>query len=500
MSTSNPPIAAARKIPTGKRYFALRVELNRLQLLIATLGADGIYTIIIDEVVCSDLSGWLHEKNRGQLEQRMSELLDRNQVRRESLAVSLDADFCVTRVAMGSPEVVDRELEMLRSRIPRYLQLGPGEKINGFCRTKLAPGVEHVVTGVVNLHSLQTIYDAICAAEAKVCWVEPSLVSVARLLGVAGLSKEPILIADGSGSQWDIGIAYQGQLLLDYRPAGASNEDALSEALDGHISRLRRFCHRHRGITSSELKRLTIYGENEKVSRTLATLGDRNQIDVAILEVPQIDDVYRIEERFRASRYVPAVAAIMPLLTNIPTELIPDMLGPVRRAPDRPWAVQMTLAILPAVAAVLFLMIAYGLVSTERKREQTIHDSREQIQNQMRLTQVRMVELTGQKELLLQLESIEKQTRETRWDVLIARVTQCLPDTVRINEFRVDAEGMVRIDGATVDETNVYDVVDNFRRLPEVRQVALQGTMPESQSEGIRFIVHLTTAGRHRAE
>ena len=118
----------------------------------------------------------------------------------------------------------------------------------------------------------------------------------------------------------------------------------------------------------------------------------------------------------------------------------------------------------------------------------------------MRLTQVRMVELTGQKELLLQLESIEKQTRETRWDVLISRVTQCLPDTVRINEFRVDAEGLVRIDGATIDETNVYDVVDNFRRLPEIRQVALQGTMPESQSEGIRFIVHLTTAGRHRAE
>jgi hypothetical protein len=314
------------------------------------------------------------------------------------------------------------------------------------------------------------------------------------------LSDEPVLIADGSGTHWDLGIAYQGQLLLDYRPAGASNEDALSEALDGHISRLKRFCHRHRGITSSGLNRLTIYGENEKLSRTLATLGDRNQISISILEVPSIDSVYRIDERFRSSCYVPAIAAIMPLLTNVSVEQIPDMLGPVRRAPDRPLAIQMALAIFPAVAATLFLLISYGLVSNERRREQGMFDSRAQIENQMHLTQVRMEELTGQKELLLNLERIEKQTRETRWDKLLTRVTQCLPDTVRINEFRVDAEGMVRIDGATVDETNVYNVVDHFRRLPDVRQVALQGTMPASQSEGIRFIVNLTTGEHRRTE
>ncbi len=498
MSAISLPHSAKRKSSRAQRFFALRVEFNRLQLAIATLENDGVYSIEIDEITCVEPTGWQLANDSGLLEQAVSELLDRHQLRRQQVAVSLDADFCVTRVAMGAADVVDRELEMLRTRVPRYLQLGPGEKVTGFCRTRLAPGVEHVVTGVVNLRSLQIIYDAICSAEANVAWIEPSLVSVARLLGMASSSDEPILIADGSGVHWDLGIAYQGQLLLDYRPAGASDEAALSAALDGHISRLRRFCHRHRGITSSELNKLSIYGEHEKLSRTMAVLGDRNQIEVSVLNVPDLDQVYRIDTRFHSSKYVPVVAAIVPLLTNVSIDQIPDMLGRFRRTPDRPWPIQVAIAMLPVVAAFLFLMVAYGLVTKERRREQMIHASRAQMESQMQQTQLRLVELTGKKELLAQLERVASQAADPRWDLLMTRVAQCLPDTVRLNEIRVDIDGIVRIDGATIDETLVYEVVDQFRRLPDISQVALQGTMPESQSEGIRFIVRLTTSSTNQ--
>ncbi len=493
----SPP--GSRKSHHAKRCFSLRVESNRLQLAVATRADDGVYAIEIDEIACSEPSGWLVTSDAGLLERAVSELLDRNQVRRQRVAVSLDADFCVTRVAMGSTEVVDRELEMLHSRVPRYLQLGPGEKVTGFSRTRLAPGVEHVVTGVVNLRSLQLIYDAISAADADVAWIEPSLVSVARLMGTANMSDEPVLIADGSGAHWDLGIAYRGQLLLDYRPAGGSDEAALSDAIDGHISRLRRFCHRHRGITSSELSKMSIYGEQEKLSRTMAALGDRNQIEASILEVPMIDHLYRIDPRFRASRYVPVVAGIVPLLTDVSVESIADMLGRFRRAPDQPWPIQWAIALVPVVAAALFLMVAYGLVSGERRREQATSASRTQMEDQMQRTQLRLVELTGQRQLLAQLEKISVQSVNPRWDLLLTRIAQCLPDTVKLNEFRVDGDGIARVDGITVDESLVYEVVDHFRRLPDISQVALQGTTMESQSEGFRFVVRLTTTEAARS-
>ncbi len=483
-----------QKAESSTRRFALRVEVDRLQLVIATPGADGVYTISIDEAVCKDPAGWVRFHDSGPLEDALHELLSRHQVRRQSIAVSLDSSFCVTRVAMGPSEAVDRELEMLHSRVPRYLQLGPGEKVTGCSRTRLAPGIEHVVMGVVNLQSLETIYDALCGAEAKVAWIEPSLVSVARLVGAANLADEPILLADGSGSQWDIGIAYQGKLLLDYRPAGANGDDALSAALDGHISRLRRFCHRHRGITSSELNKLYIYGENEKLSRTTARLDDRIGIEATTLEVPTIDSVYRIEHEFHSTKYVPAVAAMFPLLTNVSIDEVPDMLGRIRRAPDRPWPIRMTITIWPVVAALLFLVISYGLVSTERRRALAVIESRAQIETQMTQTQLRLTQLTGQRELLAHLERISDATRETGWDQVLTQVSQCLPDNVRINEFRVESDGQVRLEGVTNDEATVYDVVGHLRHLPEIIQVALQGTAPEPQSDATRFTVRLTTA------
>ncbi|MGI9473204.1 MAG: hypothetical protein ACR2NZ_16805 [Rubripirellula sp.] len=71
-------------------------------------------------------------------------------MRRQPVAVSLDGDFCVTRVTKGTSDEVDVELSMQSDRVPRYLQLGLGEKVTGSVRKKIAPTVEYAVTGVVN--------------------------------------------------------------------------------------------------------------------------------------------------------------------------------------------------------------------------------------------------------------------------------------------------------------------------------------------------------------
>ena len=89
-------------------------------------------------------------------------------MRRQQVAVSLDGDFCVTRVTMGTAEEVDRELEMLADRIPRYLQLGPGEKVTGRSRIKIEGNIEYSVTGVVNRSLIQLLYETLRALDIDV--------------------------------------------------------------------------------------------------------------------------------------------------------------------------------------------------------------------------------------------------------------------------------------------------------------------------------------------
>jgi hypothetical protein len=71
---------------------------------------------------------------------------------------------------------------------------------------------------------------------------------------------------------------------VDYAVTGvATSEEALRDALDGHILRLQRFCHRHRKIVSGELSQLLVCGNGEKLERAVETLGDRLGIEASVL-------------------------------------------------------------------------------------------------------------------------------------------------------------------------------------------------------------------------
>ncbi len=488
-------LAENAKKDANARCFGLRIESHLLQVAIATPLQDGRYRLEIDEIECKSSAGWLNAAGAPLLEEALATLADRHEMRRQQVAVSLDGDFCVTRVTMGTTEEVDRELAMLADRVPRYLQLGPGEKVTGGSRSKIAPAVDYSVTGVVNRSLIQLIYDALRSTDIDVAWVEPSLVSVARLIGESKIAgDQPLMIADGTGKQWDVGIACSGRLLLDYRPASATSEEALRDALDGHISRLKRFCQRHRRIATGELNRLLICGSSEKSKRAVEVLGDSLGVQPEVLQVPDLADLYEIDDQERQSPSVPAVATVLGLLINVPHSDVPDLLDEVRRAPELPWATKLFQTCWPVLAASLILCISYGLVSTQRLRMAGTAAGRAELQSQIDTAQVKFEHLSQKRELVSHLSQIERQSSEPDWDLMFGRITQSLPDMARLNEYRVESKGHIVLDGAVLDESFVYEFVNDLRRLPGVSQVALKGTSPDEAFRGTRFVVRLTTS------
>ncbi len=483
------------KSDADAKCFGLRIESHLLQVAIATPLSDGRYRVEIDEIECSSPGGWLTVADGSHLAAALETLVDRHDMRRQRVAVSLDGDFCVTRVTMGPAEEVDAELLMLSDRVPRYLQLGPGEKVTGSSRTRIAPAVEYAVTGVVNRSLIQLIYDALRESDLDVTWVEPSLVSVARLVGEAQIGADrPIMIADGTGTQWDVGIACSGRLLLDYRPASATNEEAFRDALDGHISRLKRFCLRHRGVVTGELSRLMICGTGEKPNRAVEIVGDSLGVKPEVLRVPNLPALYDIDAEDRRSRNVPAVATVLPLLIGVPSSDVPDLLNQVRRAPDLPWATRLVRTLWPVAASLLILCISYGLVSSQRRARAGTAEERAEIQSQIDATEVKFAQLSESRELLGFLRQIESQTVEPDWNLMLGRITQSLPDLSKLNEFRIKPDGHIVLDGTVLDETIIYDLINRLRELPGIVQVALKGTTPEESVRGTRFVMHLMTS------
>jgi hypothetical protein len=477
------------------KCFGLRVERHVLQIAVATRLEDGRHRLEIDRVSCPSDDGWLSATGSHLLTAAISELADRYEMRRSNVAVSLDGDFCVTRVAIGTSEEIDEELSMLAVRVPRYLQLGPGEKVTGECRDKISSNEDYAVTGVVNRSLIQLIYDAFRTADVDVRWVEPSLVSVARLVGQSEIGGDkPIAIADGTGTQWDVGIACSGRLLLDYRPASATTVEALRGALEGHFSRLKRFCHRHRGVSTGELSRLMICGTGNKPDEAVIALQGSAEIEPEILRVPNLRDLYEIDLDQRGAESVPAVSTVLPLLIGVTESDVPDLLDQVRRAPEQPMVTRMIRSAWPVAAAILILCITYGLVSKQRFHRSHSTNDRAEMKRQIDATNVRFTKLAQKRELVNFLTQIRGQTAQPNWNLMLGRVTQSLPDTARLNEFRVESAGEVVLTGTVLDESVVYELVNHFRHLPEVREVALTGTTPNDSGRGIQFAVRLSTS------
>ena len=265
------------------------------------------------------------------------------------------------------------------------------------------------------------------------------------------------------------------------------------EALDGHISRLKRFCHRHRGIANGQLSKLLICGNGEKPHRAVELVGDSLGLVPEVLRVPELPHLCEIDTQNRKSDSVPAVATVLPLLTGVEESDVPDLLDEVRRAPELPLTTRLLQIGWPISAMVVALCIAYSLVKNERIASEATLVGRVEIESKIEATEVRFTELGEQREWLTYLQQIESQSDEADWNRLFQWVTQSLPDTCRLNEYRVDADGNLLLDGTVLDESIVYEFIQMLRDLPEVAEVALKGMTPED-SLGSRFVIRLTTA------
>ncbi|WP_186776361.1 GerMN domain-containing protein [Rubripirellula reticaptiva] len=483
----------------ASRCFGLRIESHLLQVAIATPIGNDRYKITIDSLACPEPDGWLNWDGRFALVEAFETLVDRHGMQRHPIAVSLDGDFCVTRVTIGTASEVDHELTMLADRIPRYLQLGPGEKVTGSARRKIDATTDYAVTGVVNRSLIQLIYDSLRNADIEVMWVEPSLVGIARLVGEPTLwGDQPIMIADGTGKQWDVGIASSGRLLLDYRPASANSEQGLRDALDGHITRLKRFCHRHLRGVSGELKEMLICGDGTRPQLAVDAIGHDFDLQPKTLRVPELPNIFEISDEDRQSSCVPAVATVFPLLTRVQASDVPDLLVQVRRAPDLSWPQQAAKMLWPVAVASICMITSYGLVSKERRRHAGTKQGRTELQSQIVASNIKFSQLARKREQLDHFKLIEKQTTEPDWSEMLTNVTQSLPEMAKLNEFRIESGGQVLMDGTVIEESIVYEVVNTLRRLPGVTQVALKGTTPEQDTQSTRFAIRLTTKQAER--
>ncbi len=470
------------------RRFGLRVEGQLMQLAIATREDDGVFRVEFDDITSSDGNDWLASGSDGQFADAFNTLVERHQMRRAQIAVSLDGEFCVTRVAMGTPEQIDKELEVLPGRAARYLSLGPGEKISGTTRMRIESGTEYFVAAVINRAIIERIYEAMLSHDMNVRWAEPSLVSMARLIDASGIAQqEPLLLADGTGTKWDIGIVHCGRLLLDYRPASASTVSEIRATTESHIERLRRFCARYLNISGETLSRVLVMGSEKQTTEAKIAFGSIAGINADTVAVPSMPSVFRLDERSSHCQQLPAIAAILPLLIGTIASTVPDMLSTIRRDNSRGLLQRMLSDGWPALAATACLLCGWMIFSAKKAMVTTSSENLVAIEMRKEEQRQTMSKLADSRQLISHLRRMDEAVGMANWASVIDHVSGCLSDDTRINQIQFDESSGFRLDGSVQNDLGIYDLVGHLRRNAEVTQVALQSTSATESGVGTNF-------------
>lgn len=477
--------------PALRPLFGLRLEDLVLQLTIARPMADGRYELSFDKMDSPPDQGFLTGGNSGPLIAALEQFCERHGFQRGTVAVSLDGDYCVTRVTSGTQDEVQRDLGMLAGRVPRYLQLGPGKKVTGGVQSEIESGMFYAATSVGNGELIEMIYDALAKFDLNVVWVEPSLNGLARLVGHdARYQSQPVLIADGTGRRWDVGVVNGGRLLLDYRASNSDTIDGIFAALDGHLERLRRFCHRHRKLASGNIEHMLVCGNDSKVDDAVATLGRLDGIETRRLGVPDLSSLFTTREPL-CDDQVTAVAAVLPLVLNTPQDQVPDLLEQVRR-PPRASLLHRTAAVAwPMVAAVFMVIVTTGWREVEYRRFEAADAGRSVMESELNSTQVQFAKLASSRRRLQNLARIEALTSAHDWGQLSQQLFQCLSPSTKLNSFVVSGKDDVSINGETIDDASLYDLIGSIRQIAGVREVALKGTTPAEGSYGSQFVLEV---------
>ncbi|GIW92720.1 MAG: hypothetical protein KatS3mg110_0761 [Pirellulaceae bacterium] len=432
-----------------------------------------------------------HSASWNDLAKTVQSLVVQQKLQGASVHVVLGSDLCVTRVLFGTKEEVQQELRALEERCSLYLSLGRGENMVAKASRALDARQQLLWVTIANRSVLRGVIGAMETAGLQVASLRPSLVSLSQCLAKLQLDQEgPVLLVEITDRGAEVGISYQGQLLLDYRPGGTSAKEHVAETLSRHVKRLQRYVDRRFPFAKGRLTKVFLCGEADDVRAVGAQFQRQSHWQVELLDAASV--LNQLGLKTDATLSAAHAACAGGLLAAIDAHWswhIPDFMNQWNSRPRGPLLSEALRAFWPVAAAAgvalaVFAAAVYRRVESVRLEQRLAAYTDSQNQWQQLQRQLTLARLTTDN-----LKQVRQHLFWPRFDELVQMLGQALPSGLWLDRVAVDGEGHLRLVGASHSEDGVFEFVRRLRQLPSLEEVALEGTQPASLPQGpaVRF-------------
>ncbi|MBX7168052.1 MAG: PilN domain-containing protein [Pirellulales bacterium] len=402
-----------------------------------------------------------------------------------ALQIVLSPDHCVTRVSIGKAEEVRQELRELEERCHSYLLLGGGPKSLGGCVRQVDAKVQHALLAVANQRALSNLVDAAAEAGLKIDIVEPGLVAVCRLIGKLGLDATgPGLVVQLSERGAEVGLSYQGQLLIEYRPVARTSHEQLPDIVAGHLGRLQRYCDRYVRFAAGPIGRIILCGNRQAIEAVRAGFADRMKLPVDVLDAPQGNTTWEFTGPRPGPEFCAALGACLRVVEPDQTAEAPNLLARLRAQTREPIMPLVTKTFWPVAAALVIGAASWGGTWWQQHECSLLEAAVEKFEPQRRQASLLRRKSVCDLEKTELLAALSKAIQRPAWDQISATIARCLPEDVWLDAVLADGEGHLRLQGASHTNDGVYEFVRWLQQYPSLAQVAVNGTRTIQETHG----------------
>jgi Tfp pilus assembly protein PilN len=408
----------------------------------------------------------------------------------------IGGDFCVTRVVAGTEEKVKAEIAGLEKRSRLYLSLGQGPKALSGSVQQVDARHQHALLTVVNHRTLDTLLAVARTIGLKIACIEPSLVSLSRLLGRTERDAAgPSLIVNIGERGLEVGISHRGQLLLDYRPAAREGTTAAAEIVMRHLIRLQRYCDRYVKLSNGTLTNVFLSDDTDdaRQARRVFEQGDG-------LTVETLCDIARAGDwTVEAADGIAAAAAVGALLKADPAAAeheTPNLSEGIETKSRRSLTNDIIRCCWPLAAAVLVAVLGTWLTSGIQAETAATRAKIDELGGRRAITNVTKLQVKREIERLAYDAKMRQFHTGLPADTVIEAIAQCQPDDIWLDSLTLTGVESVAITGSGFSEEGVYEFMQTLRACPRFADVALSRTSAGRDQNGpvTRFDIQLELA------
>ena len=465
----------------GQRQVSIEVGGSVLRLVIMQQdSANGPVAVSSHEVPWRQSARSLaSESGQAELTSALKQLSIAHKLSGTTVWLTLTGVFCVTRVLTGDSDTVRHEMRDLEQRSQLYLSLGPGHKALAGSIRQIDARHQHALLTVTNQKTLDTLMAATTAAGLHVKLIEPSLFALSRTLAKLQLGQsDPVVVVHLEENGVEVGIFYNGMLLLDYRPGGKSVHNNVADIVVQHLPRLQRYCSRYFRFITGKLSQVYLCGEEEATQRVLKDLKEFDEVTAKPLTLEPLTADWDFADGVPRNPFAPVIGSCWAMLQKEPLGSGPNLLNHLQQEDSISLSQGAKRFIWPVAAAALIVACMLGLTFYERAQ---VDDLRAEVaefeasRSKARILRLSLVQSESKEKMLAQ---IDRQIDQPTWSQFWATIGGCLPRNVWIDGLKIEGAGLVSINGTCFSENGLFEFVHWLKQMPELSEVALTTTRP----------------------